>query len=166
MGQVTLRTLSNLDLPAFRALRLEALRLHPETFVPTHEEEQSNDLETIARRLRNDWIDDGIFILGAYPGDVLVGAIGIRRSARRNHRHKATIWLLYTRTVVQRQGIGRLLLEDAIVRCRREPELEVLQLTVGSESDTATRLYASVGFQTYGVGRHAIKMATATSPWR
>lgn len=158
MGPVTLRTLSGLDIPAFRALRLEALRLHPETFVPSHEEEQSRDLETIARRFRNDWIHDGSFILGAYLGDWLVGAIGVRRSPRRKHRHKATIWLLYMQTAVRGEGIGRLLLEEAITRCRGEPELEVLQLTTGSESDAANRLYASVGFEVYGVERHAMKV--------
>lgn len=157
-GPVILRTLSSFDLPAFRALRLDALRLHPETFVPTHEEEQASDPRALAQRFRNDWIHDGSFILGAYRGDRLVGAIGVRRSPRRKHGHKATIWLLYTQAVVRGQGIGRMLLEEAIARCWREPELEVLQLTVGSESDAAYRLYTRVGFQVYGIERHAMKL--------
>lgn len=158
INPMALRTLSSLDLPAFGALRLEALHLHPETFVPTHEEEHSDDPAMEARQFRHDWISGGSFILGAYLSDVLVGAIGVRRSARWKHRHKATIWVLYTQVAVRGQGMGRMLLEDAIIRCRREPELEVLQLTVGSESEAAHRLYASVGFEAYGIERHAMKL--------
>lgn len=157
-GRVSIRTLTSLDIPAFRALRLEALRLHPETFVPTYEEERTDDPATIARRFRNDWIQDGSFILGAYLDDWLVGAVGIRRGTRKKHRHKATVWLLYTHLGVRRFGIGRGLLDEAIARCQSDRELEVLQLTVGNASKSAFRLYASAGFEQYGVERHAMKL--------
>lgn len=154
---VTLRPLESRNLPAFQVLRLEALRRHPETFVPTYEEERAR-----APHVRNDWLDDGSFLLGAHRGERLVGAIGVRRSPRRKHRHKATIWLLFTQPGVRGQGIGRRLLEAAIARCGREPELAVLQLTVGSESEAAQRLYARVGFAAYGIERQAMRLDDRT----
>ena len=155
LGPVTLRTLSHVDLPDFRVLRLEAVRRHPETFVPTAEEAQAHDP---AARARTDWLDDGSFILGAYRGEQLVGALGVRRATRRKLAHKATLWLLYTQAAVRGQGIGRQLLQAAIARCRQEPELAVLQLTVGNESEAAQRLYARAGFQAYGVERQAMQL--------
>lgn len=155
---LTFRMLTTADILAFRALRLEALRLHPESFVPTYDEERSVDPATIAPRFRNDWISGGNFILGAYVYGWLVGAVGVRRWPRHKQQHKATLWLLFTHAAVRGQGIGRTLLERVIEQCRHDPDLEQLHLSVGSESAAARRLYASVGFQPYGIEPHAMKL--------
>lgn len=152
------RPLTPSDILAFHALRLEALRLHPESFVPTYDEERSIDPAAIAPRFRDDWISGGNFILGAYVFGWLVGAVGVRRWSRHKQRHKATLWLLFTHAAVRGQGIGRQLLEQAIDRCRRDPDLELLQLTVSGESDVARELYVSAGFQSYGIEQQALKL--------
>ncbi len=157
-GDSEVRLLTSLDIPAFRALRLDALRLHPESFVPTYEEERSVDGAKVASTFRNDWIKDGNFILGAYRNGWLVGAIGVKRWPRRKQRHKATIWLLYTHADIRGQGTGRQLLIAAIEQCRCDPEIELVHLSVGRESMTARRLYTSLGFESYGVEPRALKL--------
>lgn len=155
--QIQLLTAS--DIPVFRALRLDALRQHPEAFIPTYEEERSADPAFIAARFRNDWISDGNFILGAFREGRLVGAIGVRRWSRHKQRHRATVWLLFTDPSVRGQGLGRELLTAAIERCQHDRELELLHLSVGVESGAARNLYARVGFRSYGVEPKAIKLA-------
>lgn len=157
-AQIEIRTLGTSDIPAFRALRLDALRLHPESFVPTYEEERSVEAAAVAAKFRNDWINDGNFILGAYRNGWLVGAIGVKRWPRQKQRHKATIWLLYTHADMRGRGTGRRLLEAAVERCRRDPDIEMVHLSVGRESDTARRLYASLGFESYGIEPRALKL--------
>lgn len=157
-GPLTFRPLTTSDLLAFRALRLEALRLHPESFVPTYDEERSIDPAAIAPRFRDDWISGGNVIIGAYIFGWLVGAVGVRRWSRYKQRHKATLWLLFTHAAVRGQGIGRQLLEQAIDHCRRDPEVEHLQLSVGNESGAARELYLSAGFRPYGIERQAMKL--------
>ena len=53
---ITLRDLSSEDMPAFRALRLEAIRRHPEAFLPSYEEERAVDPPSAARA-RARWLD-------------------------------------------------------------------------------------------------------------
>lgn len=136
----------------------DARRLHPEAFVPTFEEERSVDPALLGPEVQTAWISDGSFLLGAYHHDQLVGAAGIRRSPRHKQRHKATLWILFAHPSVQGHGIGRRLLEAALDRCRRTPELELLHLTVGTESAAARRLYLSVGFQPYGMEPQSMKL--------
>lgn len=155
---LSFRMLTAEDELAFRALRLEALRRHPEAFVPSYEEERGIDPEVIPPRPRSDWMTGGNFILGAYAFGWLAGAVGVRRWPRRKQRHKATLWLIYTDPALRGQGAGRKLLEQAIDLCRSDPELELLHLSVGSESLAARVLYTSLGFEPYGMEPQAMKL--------
>lgn len=155
---LSVRALTTSDIPAFRALRLDALRLHPEAFVPTYEEERSIDPATIAPRFRDEWVRGDNFILGAFIGAWLVGAVGVRCGTRVKQRHKATVWLLYADPAVRGSGIGRRLLEDAIERCREHPDITILHLCVSAESRSARALYRRMGFRTYGIEPMAIRL--------
>ena len=157
---LSFRMLTTEDELAFRALRLEALRRHPEAFVPSYEEERGIDPEVMPPppRPRSDWMTGGNFILGAYAFGWLAGAVGVRRWPRRKQRHKATLWLIYTDPALRGQGVGRKLLEQAIDLCRSDPDLELLHLSVGSESQAARVLYISLGFQPYGMEPQAMKL--------
>jgi RimJ/RimL family protein N-acetyltransferase len=157
-GLTEIRALTTSDTPAFRALRLDALRLHPEAFVPTYEEERAADSRSVASRFRDDWIHDGNFILGAYRQGWLVGAIGVKRWPRQKQRHKATIWIMYTAEEVRGQGTGRQLLDAALDRCRQDPEIELVHLSVSGDSPAARGLYASAGFRSYGVEPRALRI--------
>ena len=53
-------------------------------------------------------------------------------------------------------GYGRALLAAALERARRMPGLAVIHLGVESTNKRAKSLYASFGFETYGIERQAI----------
>ncbi len=157
-AETEIRALTTSDTPAFRALRLDALRLHPEAFVPTYEEERVADSRSVASRFRDDWIHNGNFILGAYREGWLVGAVGVKRWSRQKQRHKATIWIMYTHADFRGQGAGRLLLDAALDRCRQDPDLEIVHLSVSKGSSAAKNLYLDAGFRTYGIEPRALKL--------
>ena len=155
---IEIRELTTSDTPAFRSLRLDALRLHPEAFVPTYEEERTADSRSIATQFRDDWIHNGNFILGAYRQGWLAGAVGVKRWPRQKQRHKATIWIMYTHEDFRGMGTGRQLLDAAINRCRLDPDLELVHLSVSVDSPAARNLYASAGFRSYGIEPRALKL--------
>jgi RimJ/RimL family protein N-acetyltransferase len=134
------------------------LRRHPEAFVPTYEEERNVQPAAIAARFRDDWISDDNFILGAFAGGRLVGSVGVRRWTREKQRHRATVWILYSDPSVRGQGIGRRLLNDAIQQCRLMPGIEVLTLSVSTESRAARQLYVDAGFRSCGVEPKALRL--------
>ena len=157
-AETEIRALTTSDTPAFRALRLDALRLHPEAFVPTYEEERAADSRSVASRFRDDWIYGGNFILGAYREGWLVGAVGVKRWPRQKQRHKATIWIMYTHADFRGKGTGRILLDAALERCRQDPEIELVHLSVSGDSPAARNLYRSAGFRTYGIEPRALRI--------
>ncbi len=156
---VQVRELTTADMSAFRTLRAEALRLHPEAFIPSPDEGRSRLLTTMTLRVRNHWMMNGSFLLGAFRENRLVGVVGVLRTVRAKQRHAALIWMIYTDPRVRGQGIARTLLVSAIDRCRRDPDLELLRLSVGSESHAAWQLYTSLGFEVYGREPRALKLA-------
>ena len=155
---IDIQVLSSDHILAFRALRLDALRHHPEAFVPTWEDERSVEPAIVAARFRNDWTSDGSFILGAFSGGRLVGSVGVRRWPREKQRHRATMWILYTDPSFRGRGIGRRLLHEAIAQCRLLPDLEVLQLSVSTESRAARQMYVDAGFRSCGVEPKALRL--------
>jgi hypothetical protein len=81
------------DAPAFRALRIRALREHPEAFGRTPDEVDA--VEIWQRRLADDAKSDLDFMLGAFDDDVLVGMAGCHRERFIKQRHIAYIWGVY-----------------------------------------------------------------------
>ena len=62
---------------------------------------------------------------------------------------------MYVRPGARQTGIGRKLAEAVIEHARRQVEL--LQLSVVSDNQAARRLYASLGFEEYGIEPRAAK---------
>ena len=70
----TIRPLAAEDLHAFRAIRLDALRLHPRAFGTSYEEEVVYTLDDYAEG----WPAPPGVILGGLVGDRLVGIAGLQ----------------------------------------------------------------------------------------
>lgn len=155
---VSIRLLTTADMSALYALRLDALRHHPEAFAPSYEEECAVDPEALPIDRRHSWVRNDNFVVGAFIDTALVGAVGVQRWTRQKQRHKAAVWLLYTDTRHRGQGLGKRLLLTAIDQCRHVGDLESLHLSVGGESPTAKALYTSVGFEVYGREPSALRL--------
>ncbi|PLK71194.1 hypothetical protein C0V73_11365 [Rhizobium sp. TH135] len=105
---LNLRRLRASDDCAFREIRSEGLRLHPDAFGASFAEEQSQPLERVADRLENG------HVMAAVADDVIAGVVGLACSRADKTRHIGLIWGLYVRPSWRRSGVARHLLEAVI----------------------------------------------------
>jgi ribosomal protein S18 acetylase RimI-like enzyme len=146
------RMLGPADATLYRALRLRALREHPDAFTSSWEEERQQPAEAAAQRLAAHpfW--------GAYRQAELYGFVGLQREPRTKNRHKATVMGMYVAPELAGQGVGRKLLEALIAHARLNGT-ESLVLTVTDGNQRAVRLYESAGFRSFGIEPDAIRVA-------
>lgn len=146
------RMLGPADATLYRALRLRALRDHPDAFTSSYAEDRDQPLEASAQRLA------AHAFWGAYQGGELYGFVGLERELRAKNRHKATVVGMYVAPEVTGQGVARALLA-ALVRHARANGLESLVLTVTDGNPRAQRLYEAAGFRAFGTEPDAIRVA-------
>jgi len=148
----TFRRLQAADAAAYRALRLEGLLAHPQSFAAAWDQEQARPLEWFEQRLR-----DGL-VLGAWTaqGEGLMGIAGLHVPESPKLSHKGTLWGVYVRPQARGTGLAGELLGRVLDLARGRVE-EVL-LTVQASNDAALRLYRNAGFMEYGLERRALKI--------
>ncbi len=157
-----IRELTEADTSAYLALRLRALRDHPDAFGMSYDEEAGRPFEQAVDRLRETAVSPNDFILGAFEDAVLVGMIGFGRKTSSKARHQGIIWGMYTAPEVRGAGIGRALLSRALELVRTVPGVEQIHLSVVTSNVAARRLYLTMGFELYGLERHALKLPDGT----
>ncbi len=153
------RILTQKDAEAFWNLRLRALQEDPESFGASYTEILERGIAGSTQNLtrhNESWHDDVTF--GAFDGNTLVGTTRFSREEMVKVRHKGTIWGMYVPKELRRQGIGKALLETAIAHARELPELEQISLNVVLTSREARHLFIALGFETWGIERHALKL--------
>ena len=145
-----IRRLVPSDAPAFQNLRLAALRDCPSAFSSSYEEECDTPLATIAANLgqRN--------LFGAFDSDHLVGMIGVGHDASPKLRHTGAIRAMYVAAACRGKGVGRLLLEQALLFAESMDGVCQLTLVVTAGNAPAIALYESMGFGTYGCEPRAL----------
>jgi ribosomal protein S18 acetylase RimI-like enzyme len=148
------RRLTHADLPAFRTVRLTALRQHPEAYGSSYEEEEPLELAGFARFVA---ADPPGGVLGGFGGEDLVGTVGLVVQPRLKQRHKGLVVGVYVDPAHRGSGLARHLME-AIIAAARDADLALLQLAVTVGNEPARRLYSRLGFQTYGLERRALRV--------
>jgi ribosomal protein S18 acetylase RimI-like enzyme len=146
---VQIRQLSPADAIIYRQLRLEALRLAPDTFSSTFAVENAEPLTWFADRLERS------AVFGALGGEELQGIAAFLARPGQKEAHKGVLVGMYVRPHARNAGIGRRLAEAVIEHARRE--VEILQLSVVAGNEPARRLYTSLGFVEYGIEKSALK---------
>ena len=141
---VRVRVLTPADAIAARDVRLEGLRLSPENFGSSWEEEAVHPLAWWEDRLRGPghW-------LGAESGKALAGLTVVSLNSRMKLAHNADIGAVYVREAFRRQGVGAMLMQSAMEYLRSRA-VAYATLTVTAENDAAQRLYARFGFSVCG----------------
>ena len=147
-----IRMLGPADATLYRALRLRALREHPDAFTSSYEQDRDEPIEAASQRLA------AHAFWGAYQHAELYGFVGLERELRPKNRHKATVMGMYVAPGINGQGVGAGLLK-ALVAHARINGVESLVLTVTDGNERAQRLYASAGFRSFGVEPDAIRVA-------
>jgi RimJ/RimL family protein N-acetyltransferase len=152
-----IRLLNEADAESYGDLRLRMLREHPHAFTSSHDEEALKPLSWVQERLKAREVSPVKFVLGAFSETGgLLGSVGLSVEEKLKQRHKALLFGMFTATEERHKGVGRALLAECLNRASRVPELEQINLTV-TEGNAAERLYASVGFERFGIERRAIK---------
>ncbi len=149
--QHRIRRLDGNDVHVLRPVRLDALRLHPEAYGSSYEEESQVPLDDLAGRL----LLRPATMFGGFAGDTLVGITGLRAQTRIKSRHRAHLFSVYVDAAHRRTGLGRALVETAITHAR-DAGVRLLQLTVTVGNDPARRTYVGLGFRTYGIEQRAL----------
>jgi ribosomal protein S18 acetylase RimI-like enzyme len=151
-----LRLLTADDAEAFWHLRLEMLRNDPQSFADSAEEHESTTVEAARTRLAaNDPRRD--FIVGLFEDDKLAGTAGFFRRPNKKESHKGHIWGVYVRPQSRGKGAGKALMLEIIRRARQIAGIEQITL-VASAKLPAQKLYQSVGFESYGIEPHSLKI--------
>jgi len=152
------RRLTEADAEAFWDIRLRALRDNPESFGASYEEVLKRGIAGVSQGLRKSEAapDDATF--GAFDGKTLIGIASFQREEELKKRHKGAIWGMYVPYELRGKGIGKALVEAAIAYAKTLQGLEQINLAVVLTSKEARKLFISMGFETYGVERHALKL--------
>jgi ribosomal protein S18 acetylase RimI-like enzyme len=157
--QLSIRELTLADASGYRDIRLEGLRLAPEAFGSSYEEEISRGDEEFARRITG---RPGIMFGGFEPGAAgaagLVGTAGCYCDNAVKSRHKLHLVGMYVRPVYRGRGLGARLIERILQHARQIGGIAVVQLGVGCDNHAARALYDRMGFKTYGIERKALKI--------
>jgi GNAT superfamily N-acetyltransferase len=104
------------DLRAYKALRDEMLRAHPDAFTSDAAGERLKPPHAYLGRLGLDRPEGGHFLLGAFAEGVLIGALGCDRDARPKVRHLAQVVGMMVRPEWRGRGVATALLQ-ASRRC-------------------------------------------------
>lgn len=134
----------------YRDIRLEALRLHPEAFGASFEQEAAQPQAFFEQRLTANTI------FGGFRGQALLGTAGFMPETGVKRAHKGHLWGMYVRAEARGSGLARRLVEAVLEHAHGRVEL--VQLSVVSGNTAARRLYASVGFEPYGIEVRALKV--------
>jgi RimJ/RimL family protein N-acetyltransferase len=152
MSDYQIRLLQPADEPAFRPVRLAALRLHPEAFSANYEDEQRSTPDELAARL----LEPPSFMFGGFAADgALVGTTGLRLQHGAKTRHKAGVFAVYVDAAHRHTGLAQALVEAAIAHARGA-RLSLLLLTATLGNHAAIRLYIALGFRCYGIERRGL----------
>lgn len=147
-----IRPLTQDDLPLYRPVRLEALRLHPEAFAASFEEEQDNDQSRMIG-------DHPSLTLGGFVQDRLVATAGYVVSPRIKQRHRGHVVAVYVAVQARGSGLAPALL-NRLIQEARATGLLVLTLSVTVGNIAARQLYLRAGFTVYGTEPAGLRIGT------
>ncbi|MBM7702839.1 GNAT family N-acetyltransferase [Metabacillus iocasae] len=152
-----IRQLNPSDAKSYRELRLEGLKFHPDAFGASYEEEKNKPLSLYEGRFQS----DQSYTFGAFVEGELVGVVTLLLESAMKMKHRANIVAMYVTSSVRGQGIGKQLLLTALTQAKQLSTIEQVHLTVVSTNQAAKKLYESVGFQSYGIEKRALKIGDA-----
>lgn len=146
------------ELGAYKALRDEGLRLHPEAFDADIDLEQARPPESYIGRLGLSEPLGGTFLIGAWLGNDMVGMVGLERHSLPKLRHSADLNSMLVRPSHAGLGIGLKLMDECLALARKAAGLELLTLRVSAANPRAVQLYERAGFKHCGVVPRAVRL--------
>ena len=141
----TVRILAAADLTAFRSVRLEALRLAPQAFLASLDEELALSEDAQLARIAG---PGARAVFGAFVGGRLVGTAGFGLSTHAKQAHRGVLWGVYVEPGHRGRRLARRLVEAVIAHAR--DHVSHLDAVVVASNEPARRLYEALGFVQVG----------------
>ena len=151
---MNIRDLVASDAQAYRALMLQAYGVYPQAFTSSVAERAAMPMSWWEKRLESP-LDR---VIGGFEGEELAGIVGLAFEPREKARHKVTLFGMYVAEAFQLRGLGRRLVEAALVEARKHPGVKLVQLTVTAGNEAAFALYQRCGFIQYGLEPLAVRV--------
>ncbi|PMC36010.1 GNAT family N-acetyltransferase [Bacillus sp. UMB0899] len=149
-----IRLLTESDSTKYKSLRLEALHNNPEAFSSSYEEEKDMSIQQTEVRLNS----GHSYTLGAFIEEDLVGVATLVVETKKKIQHRATIVAVYVHQDFRYEGIGKRLITELTTMAKNKPKIEQIYLTVTASNLPAKQLYTSLGFESYGIEKRALKI--------
>jgi ribosomal protein S18 acetylase RimI-like enzyme len=147
------RLLTPADANRYVELRREMLLEAPWAFMATPDHDLGCDALAVASALGE---AENLIVAVDDEAGRLLAAAGVIRSRREKTRHRATIWGVYTTPAHRRRGLAGEVTRAAIEAARAWPGVTLIGLSVSERAAEAQRLYAQLGFRTWGVEPEAL----------
>jgi ribosomal protein S18 acetylase RimI-like enzyme len=146
-----LRLLTPADLPAYKALRDDALALHADAFNSDFDTEQKRTADSYGKRLGTP--AQGHFTIGAFSKatGALLGSVTLERQDKLKNQHVADVVGMMVQSAAQRRGVGRALITECVSLAKICPGLRLLKLTVTASNTHVVDLYEKAGFVPMGL---------------
>jgi RimJ/RimL family protein N-acetyltransferase len=139
----SIRRLTRDDVDAYRAIRLEALTVSPESYGTAPEAFAARSRESVEVQLGQ------MAIFGAFDAEgTLSGIVAYGRDDGEREGHRGWLMQVYVQPTLRGTGASLALIEAAVDHARGE--VIQLHLMVGTHNAPAIRLYEKAGFKTYG----------------
>jgi ribosomal protein S18 acetylase RimI-like enzyme len=152
-GSITIRLATVNDLQAFIALRLQALKDHPEAFGSDYEDAIARPEEFWQQRLTE--TDYNAIYVAVSPDAELVAMTGISRYEGKKIQHNASIVSVYVHPAWRGLHLTEYLIEACVEWARRH-DVRILRLGVAVTNSAAIRAYTRAGFAIYGIEQEVI----------
>ncbi|HET9840273.1 MAG TPA: GNAT family N-acetyltransferase [Candidatus Angelobacter sp.] len=153
-----IRLLTPDDAEGWWQLRVEMLRNDPFAFADSTEEHLATTVDGVRERLAAT-DPKKQFVAGVFEGGKLIGSAGFFRRPNKKESHKGHVWGVYVSPELRGKGAGKAMMLEIIRRAREIEGIEQITL-VASAKLPAQKLYQSVGFESYGVEPHSLKIGT------
>ncbi|MEP2029179.1 MAG: GNAT family N-acetyltransferase [Paracoccaceae bacterium] len=148
---MTLRVLTPEDLTEWRSIRLEGLKLAPESFLTTFDEERARPDSEVIERLAQG------HILGLFEKDDLAGALSVDPETGAALAHRAWLNAFYVRAKWRGTHVAHVLMQSAIAKARALGCVQ-LELYVAVDNAHAIRFYERAGFVKCGQLPRAVRL--------
>lgn len=146
-----IRVLAKSDYQSYSSLRSLGLKTEPTSFWASESQElpirKARFLESLA-------IKDN-FILGYFYDGSLVSIAGFVRESHLKLKHKGFIWGVFTHPDYRGRGFGKQLMLALIDQAFKSQGLQQINLSTRTDNKAAINLYERLGFEKYGVEKHA-----------
>lgn len=155
---LTYRKLTAADSIAYREIRLESLKLHPESFGTSFEEQK--DLPQLRFQKTLEEPETAKFLIGAFDQGGLIGICGFVPFLLDENIQLdkvGTIVQMYVKASHRGHKVGLNLINAVVEEALKQKDIEQIILEVWDENISAIRVYEQAGFHLYTLQDYALE---------